>query len=883
METSVDDYEDGKANSDEPAKSDNFGRKFAARASLAVSNVFDKDAEYAAHNIRPVVAELELLILRNDGGHKGPKAREVLGQVTTLAQASDRNKALLGREGIMAPLLHIFQDSSDTTRLSAAVALRSVALESKNALYITGDSTPTASATANIANPGIVPLLQAIRSDNENVSTREHACYALMAVAQHEEARMKLGTQGAGAALAGCLQKTEPTLVVAALSALRSVALCLSAAEDCVEDSVLRRLMVLSSHSSGPNTSNVHDDPVRHAAVQTLRALVMHQKLHDVIALAIGDEFAKFLVSLLQSGNTTDAGEACHIIRNWAVSKESKQPLCYAGALEALMHLVENAAVSEVSHAPQRAKGPGLGGDNDSQSFSLAFRAVNALRSLALHFFDLKADLSQSGLPQILIRLVQQSTVESHKVSALCLLRIISHDDIVDVDSWLTEGLAKHTIVQLGAEKNRYARISAAGVVRALALRSEPSRAQLVSEGCLKPLVQMLTSRDRDEKIVAAGALRNLAFPSSEKDSISTQLQLQIAKEGTIKLLVSILKEKSGTEPSMRRKTMKAASSLMKGMLGGSSADSGSGESSSASPIRKALTVAEMHEQASGALVNLGACAENRISIVEKGAIPQLVARIKNAGSAAAAMSMISDITEEETATSLRASIESEMKADDTDLIATVTARTQINCARALAVLCLNDSIKTKTAAAGAIPHLIRMLQISGSSGAEASARALRALALNNEANQLEMMREGAIPPLVRMFEQQEALEQEQERRLIEQREQQPLLLTTRESVVGCLRNLALHTECQSVIARAGAIPPLLNTLSGAANAKGASLKAKESAAGALWSLTISEENRTLVLAEGGLEVSPRSISVQSSEKRGVGFLPSFSFHPCFM
>ena len=137
---------------------------------------------------------------------------------------------------------------------------------------------------------------------------------------------------------------------------------------------------------------------------------------------------------------------------------------------------------------------------------------------------------------------------------------------------------------------------------------------------------------------------------------------------------------------------MKAASSLMKGMLGGSSADSGSGESSSASPIRKALTVAEMHEQASGALVNLGACAENRISIVEKGAIPQLVARIKNAGSAAAAMSMISDITEEETATSLRASIESEMKADDTDLIATVTARTQINCARALAVLCLNDS-----------------------------------------------------------------------------------------------------------------------------------------------------------------------------------------------
>ena len=376
------------------------------------------------------------------------------------------------------------------------------------------------------------------------------------------------------------------------------------------------------------------------------------------------------------------------------------------------------------------------------------------------------------------------------------------------------------------------ARKCAANALAELASLSKNSTA-IVAAGGIRPLVQLLIEGDDEGKQCASAALARLATGNR-------QTAADIATAGAIVPLVDLLRGSCGdaaqqeaagalfalADDNNNRVAITDAGGIgpLVTLLGSSNERSRqhakgvlvrlSIESANRAIIIKELvgmlvdSEASAQEQAAAALANLASeTAENRVSIVDAGGISPLLKLLENGSPLAKENSMA-----------------------------------------AIAKLAYNsETIQRNIAAAGGIPLLAGALAASSNAKElianwklfSLAAEAMSQLALGNRENQIEILKEGAVGPLVAMLG--------------------APIAELQANAAECLGNLSYgNFDNQAAIARTGAIAPLCTLVREGAdeddNNPGQG-RVKEQAACAIWSMaTDNKPNKDTVAKLGGIE-----------------------------
>ena len=306
------------------------------------------------------------------------------------------------------------------------------------------------------------------------------------------------------------------------------------------------------------------------------------------------------------------------------------------------------------------------------------------------------------------------------------------------------------------------------GAVRALSALALNARnkAQIIAEGGIPPLVEMLSSSSTPaagmaagHHEAAAGALRMIALNSSEA-------QIAIAAAGGIPPLIQLTR--SGTPAAQ--------------------------------------------EIAAWTLWNLAGSGDNALIIVTRGGIPPLVELLKNGFSeakatAAGALGCLAAKTcsshaDDSPPTDARMAIA--MAGGIPPLIAMVRSGSQSNkatAAQALASLSTDYDNKIVIAASGGIPPLVELSRSGSSQGKEAATLALARITTGAENNQVAVATAAGVVPLLDIM------------RGSSETDGNVISGVAREKAAVALANIARNPANKRAISQAGGIPPLIEML----------------------------------------------------------------------
>lgn len=621
-----------------------------------------------------------------------------------------------------------------------------------------------------------------------------------------------------------------------------------------------------------------------------------HKHAADALArLAIKNpdnqaQIAKHCVALLANPSVGAQTRSARVLRDLAASNPgSPVVIVNAGAISPLVTLLSTGAAEVKEEAAgalstlafnspstQLAIASGLvvlvgTGSGESQE-----HVSHLLITLARDPENCVAIAKAGAIPRLVVQLRGggRTTVKAQELAAAVLSYLSSSEDSIKAIA-ASNGI--RPLVTMLTAGTSAAQAHAASVLSDMARSSSRNQSQIISEGGIAPLVNLLAKENNARtKAAAAGALRSLS--SGQPDT-----QKAVADAGAIKPLVVLLNE---DDDNARKKAAGALAAIcleshenqdaveknkgiskLVGLLDTSMSEGVNAEAAAAlavlargnEKIQDRVPAAggtiplvsllsgdageHAKEEAAAALWSLSTKHyANQVAIADAGGIAPLVAALglesvrgqEQAAGALAALAL--DNTKNEL--SIAKLIVSLLGSDDKQASAKA-ARAISHLARAHA------SNQRSIATSGGLSKLVELLDVteggvgagvlSGSAAVAAleSAKvqkeitsAIWSMSTDNTENQVAIAQAGGVQPLIRLLEGHPEVHRE---------------------VAGALWSLAANHENQLTIANEGGIPPLVDLL------KTGSPGAQETAAGAIHVLAESSENRVAIAAQNGI------------------------------